>query len=59
MLRETVIRSAVMIVEVVLEEAESTKFLRLILDRFLTWNNQSDQVYSRVTSGLCALRHIA
>ena len=49
----------VMVDEDLLELTDSTKFLGMILDRGLTWSDHVDQVCSKVTSGIFALRNLA
>ncbi|KAG8267953.1 hypothetical protein J6590_039338 [Homalodisca vitripennis] len=46
-------RPIVMADEAILDEAESTKFLGMYLDRGLTWSDHIDRVYSKVASGIC------
>ncbi|KAG8335486.1 hypothetical protein J6590_066921 [Homalodisca vitripennis] len=42
-----------------LEESDSIKFLGMYLHRGMTWDDHVESVYSRVTSGLYALRNLA
>ena len=52
-------RPAVMVDETLLEEVESTRFLGMILDRGLTWNDHVEFICSKVASGIYALRNLA
>uniref|UniRef100_A0A1B6HTM5 Uncharacterized protein n=1 Tax=Homalodisca liturata TaxID=320908 RepID=A0A1B6HTM5_9HEMI len=45
--------------EAILDEAESTKFLGMYLDRGLTWSDHIDRVCSKVASGTYVLRNLA
>ncbi|KAG8291021.1 hypothetical protein J6590_071290 [Homalodisca vitripennis] len=52
-------RPAVFVDGVLLEETYSTKFLRLFLDRGLTWDGHVDNMCARISAGIHALAHLA
>ncbi|KAG8308994.1 hypothetical protein J6590_096630 [Homalodisca vitripennis] len=43
----------------ILEEIYSSKFLLMLLDRGLTWNNYLDHVCAKLSSGIYVLRSLA
>jgi hypothetical protein len=53
------IRPMVVMDDDLLEETESTKFLGMILDRGLNWDDHIDSLCSKVTSGIYVLRNLA
>lgn len=56
--REHAVRPAVSVDDVFLDEAESTKFLGMYLDRGLTWSDHIDSMCAKVASGIFALRNL-
>lgn len=56
---ESMSKPMIMVDDVILEEAETTKFLGIHLDKRLTWKDQIDSVCSKVASGIFALRKLS
>ncbi|KAG8250904.1 hypothetical protein J6590_092531 [Homalodisca vitripennis] len=48
-----------MLADSILEEVYSAKFLGILLDRGLTWNNHIDHVCTKLSSGIYVLRSLA
>ncbi|KAG8309175.1 hypothetical protein J6590_092101 [Homalodisca vitripennis] len=52
-------RPAVFLDDVLLEETYSTTFIESFLDGGLTWDDNVDNIYARISVGIYALRHLA
>ena len=48
-----------MVDDVIVEEAETVKFLGIYLDKGLTWENQINNICSKVASGIFGLRQLS
>lgn len=55
--QEHAYRSAVSVEEFLLEETESTMFLRIYLDQRLSWCNNVDSICASVASDIFAMKH--